>query len=176
MEIQRPSLHIDHMLRTTRIHHAQLSSMADFKANVMITLGSLIITFSLGYIDDPVLKWPVITLIIFCLGTVGSAAYAVMPKPHSRTSPDPSSTNFNPLFFGSFMGMTYQEYIDYMSEQLDDTNRVYELQLREVYFLGRFLGEIKYRYVRYSYLLFLTGLVASATVFVVSEIVFLTSS
>lgn len=38
MNIVKPGAHLDHMLRTTRLHHVQLSNMADVKANMMLTL------------------------------------------------------------------------------------------------------------------------------------------
>jgi hypothetical protein len=37
MEIRQPAVHLDHMIRQTRAHHVQLSSMADMKANMMLT-------------------------------------------------------------------------------------------------------------------------------------------
>jgi hypothetical protein len=44
MKIQQPGAHYDHMLRQTRIHHVQLSSMADIKANMLLTMSSLVVT------------------------------------------------------------------------------------------------------------------------------------
>ena len=38
MKINQPGAHLDHMMRQTRIHHVQLSSMADIKANMLLTL------------------------------------------------------------------------------------------------------------------------------------------
>jgi len=34
--IDKPGQHFDHMLRTARTHHIQLSSMADMKANMLL--------------------------------------------------------------------------------------------------------------------------------------------
>ncbi|MAT97422.1 MAG: hypothetical protein CL608_09795 [Anaerolineaceae bacterium] len=75
-----PGTHLDHLLRQTRMHHVQLSSMADVKANIMLTLAAVVTTFSIGYLDDQTLRWPVVVLILFCVATVLFAAYAVMPK------------------------------------------------------------------------------------------------
>ena len=38
MTIHQPGAHLDHMIRQTRIHHVQLSSMADIKANMLLTV------------------------------------------------------------------------------------------------------------------------------------------
>ncbi len=42
-----PSGHLDQLFRQTRTYHAQLSQMADVKASMMLTLASLISTFSI---------------------------------------------------------------------------------------------------------------------------------
>ena len=76
----KPSQQLDGLFRQTRLHHTQLSAMADVKASMMLTLSSLIITFSIGYLVDPILRWAVVVLIFFCILTILSAAYAVMPK------------------------------------------------------------------------------------------------
>ena len=74
----QPSRQIDQMLMQTRAHHVNLSSMADLKANIMLTLAALIVTFSIGYLDNPILRWPVTVMIFFCVITILAAAYAVM--------------------------------------------------------------------------------------------------
>ena len=50
MNVLQSGNHIDHLLRQTRMHHVQLSSMADVKANMMLTLASLVITFCIRYL------------------------------------------------------------------------------------------------------------------------------
>ncbi len=59
MELSGPGSHLDHFIRQTRVHHVQLSSMADVKANMMLTISALIITFSIGHLTNPRLRWPV---------------------------------------------------------------------------------------------------------------------
>ena len=98
-----PANHLDHLLRQTRMHHAQLSAMADVKANIMLTLAAVVTTFSIGYLSDPLLRWPVIVLILFCLCTIFFAAYAVMPKLDFDFRPNLEKLDCNILFFGSFM-------------------------------------------------------------------------
>jgi len=40
MEITQQSSHLDHMLNQTHLHHAQISAMADIKANILIHIRS----------------------------------------------------------------------------------------------------------------------------------------
>jgi len=65
--------------------------------------------------------------------------------------------------------MDYAAFRDAMEAVMSDPSRTYEMQVREVYTLGRFLAERKYRYLRLAYLAFISGLVLSAAVIVVER-------
>ncbi len=165
-----PGSHIDHLLRQTRMHHMQLSSMADVKANIMLTLAAVVTTFSIGYLDDPKLRWPVIVLILFCMATVFFAAYAVMPKLDFDYRPEIKNPDCNVLFFGNFMNLDYESYQEIMVEVMKSPENTYEAQIREVYELGAYLGHQKYRFVRLAYLSFLSGLVSGSMTLVIVEL------
>jgi len=169
MNITEAGTHIDHLLRQTRVHHVQLSSMADVKANMMLTLASLVITFSIRYLTDSLLRWPVFTLILFCLITIFAAAYAVMPKGEKHDRIDPKQPNGDILFFGNFIQLTYGEYVEAMERIMADPGQVYEAQVREIYELGVFLARKKYRYIRIAYATFILGLILSGIVFLIVE-------
>lgn len=170
MNISNPGGHFDQLIRQTRAHHTQLSSMADVKANMLLTMSSLVITFSLRYLEDPYLRWPIIVLTFFCLITIFNAAYAVMPKVNFKFRPDLEKLDCNILFFGSFMNLGYEEFEMAMERVLSDPAKAYETQVREIYELGVFLGRNKYLYIRRAYVSFLTGLVAGGLVLVLAEI------
>ena len=176
MHISQPGGHLDQLIRQTRNHHTQLSSMADVKANMLLTMSSLVITFSLRYLEDPYLRWPVIVLTVFCLITIFNAAYAVMPKVNFKFRPDLEKLDCNILFFGSFMNLDYDEYAMAMEQVLNDPSKAYEAQVREIYELGVFLGRNKYFYIRRAYVSFLTGLAAGGAVLLIVEVFNLFSS
>jgi hypothetical protein len=140
------------------------------KANIMLTLAAVVTTFSIGYLTDPLLRWPVIVLILFCVATVFFAAYAVMPKLDFDFQPNIDEPNCNVLFFGNFMNLDYEGFSEIMANVMQAPEKVYEAQIREVYELGVYLGHQKYRYVRLAYLTFLSGLLASGATFVLVEI------
>lgn len=165
-----PGTHLDHLVRQTRVHHMQLSSMADVKANIMLTLAAVVTTFSIGYLSDPILRWPVVVLILFCIATVLFAAYAVMPKLDFDFQPEPKNLNCNILFFGNFMNLDYEAFRGIMEEIMQSPENTYEAQIREVYELGVYLGYKKYRFVRLAYLTFIGGLVSSGLLLIVIEV------
>lgn len=168
MNVQVPGNHIDQLLRQTRMHHVQLSSMADLKANIVLTMSSVIITLSVPQAFKPEYRWPFLVLILFCLITVGLAAYSVMPKLRLWRRPlvpaDPKSREFDLLFFGDFTRLSYQEFADEMEAVMNDPSRTYEVQVREIYALGEYLAKKKYRFLRLAYLTFGAGLAASVMV------------
>ncbi len=165
MKVKSPGGHIDHMLRQTRNHHVQLSSMADLKANILLTLASVVTSLSFRFVTDPQLKYPAIILIAFSLLTIVLAIYTVMPKinyplKHGQKV-DVHSPNFNILFFGNFVHLDYDEFEKEMETILNDPSKNYQAQIREIYTLGKFLAVKKYRYVRWAYMAFITGLLLS---------------
>lgn len=171
MNIKQSGSHLDHLLRQTRMHHVQLSTMADAKANALMTMSAVITTFSASFVARPNFQIAVIVLMCFCLTTILLATLTVMPSVPLRIqrngTPPPITLHSNLLFFGTFASMQYEHFEAAMEELMNDPSRTYEAQVREIYQLGCFLAEKKYRYLRYAYLSFLTGLFAAGTVLIV---------
>jgi len=139
--------------------------MADLKANMLLTVASVVFTLAATRIQAPELRWAVVTLLPFCLLTVGLSAYATMPASYSGGDlPEPGQPGFNILFFGHFSRMPYAEFHDHMERVLNDPSEAYEAQVREVHTLGVFLATKKYKALRLAYICFFTGLVASGSV------------
>ncbi len=168
MQIQNPTSMVDHLLRQTRVHHVQLSAMADVKANMMLTVASVVLTYTVGYLADPAFQWGAFTLILFCMASVVAAIFATMPRVplpgKSGGHPDLNGTHFNLLFFGSFIHMSYEEFNESMEKLLNQPGEAVDAMVREIYTLGTFLAYKKYRYLRWAYMLFLTGLLTGGLV------------
>ena len=172
MEIKQPASHLDQMIRQTRAHHVSLSLMADRKANMMLTIASLLIPLSIGFLYDERSHLAAATLIGFCVLTILLAAYAAMPKLKSDNNSetfDLEDTSFNLLFFGSFVRMSYTEYKDAMQKMMNDPNMVYETQIREIYTMGQYLAQKKYRFIQFSYLSFITGVLTSSCIYIIGS-------
>jgi len=174
MKTDNTGPHLDHFFKQTREHHVQLSAMADFKANLMMTVSSLVITFGARYLEHPILRWPAIVMMLFCMFTVLFAILAVMPRTlgatQRRRKPDVNSPAFNLLFFGSFVNLSYEEYRDATEEVINNPGKVFEAMTKEIYGLGVFLAKTKYRYLRWSYLCFIAGMISSSTTLLALEI------
>lgn len=47
MPLHEPANYLDQLIRQTRQHHVALSTMADQKANMLLTMSSVVLTLSL---------------------------------------------------------------------------------------------------------------------------------
>lgn len=167
-KIEKHGSHADHLMRACQFHLVQLSTMADMKANMLLTMSSVVISLSLPQLFRTPHLWPLYVLIGFCLLTICLATYAVMPKlPPSGTAVDVNSPGFNPLFFGDFTRISQQQFETTMQEIMNDPSRTYGAQVRELYLLGTFLAKKKYRFLRLGYISFITGLFLSCLGFAI---------
>ena len=49
-----------------------------------------------------------------------------------------------------------------MQEAMNDPSRTYAIQLEEIYQIGLYLARAKYRWIRYAYISFISGVVTSS--------------
>jgi hypothetical protein len=154
----------DHLLRLVQQHHVQLSTMADTKANIIITVSSIVLTLVLGRVTDPNLRTGLIVLGAFTLLALLLAILAVLPKYRgSKRITGPLPDGFNVLFFGHFAGLDRERFLEEMAQKMLP-GQAYETVVRDVYSLGLYLAHHKYPYLRLSYLFFLAGFVLACVV------------
>ncbi len=153
----------DVILRTAQQHHVSLSAMADTKASIIITVSSIVLTLSMGKIDQPELRLSVVTLTIFTLLALLLAILAVLPKyrPLQLKSME-LPPHFNLLFFGHFAELPRERFLTEIAMTLRPDGSIYKTMAKDIYSLGYYLAHHKYRYLRFSYLSFITGFVAAS--------------
>lgn len=156
----------DNLMRTMQQHHVQLSMMADVKANILITVSSIVLTMVLGKMSDPNLRPAMLTLSGFVLAALLLAVISVLPKyrPLRLKADAALPANFNVMFFGHFAELPRERFLIEISEALKADGSVYETMARDVYALGYYLAHYKYRFLRLSYLFFLGGFVCACLV------------
>src|SRR5436190_22773574 len=77
---------VDNLLRTVQQHHVQLSLMADMKANILITISSIMLTIALARANDAQLRPALLTLAAACLISLVLAIIAILPTFARRRS------------------------------------------------------------------------------------------
>ncbi|HEY1170174.1 MAG TPA: Pycsar system effector family protein [Verrucomicrobiae bacterium] len=151
-----PTQNAIHLLRTAQQHHVSLSAMADQKANIMIGVSALIFSMLLGYTQKEGLTLPVLILFVSTFAAAITSIMAVMPAVKTT---DRVQSGVNPLFFGSFSEKSPEEYCAEMEKILKSDDSIYTAMAMDMYYLGGVLYRKKYKYLAYSYRIFLVGLV-----------------
>lgn len=167
---------IQTMFRTTSHNHFELSSLADGKGNIMISVNSIILSISLTLLLArlafyPQYIVPTVLLIAVCLGSIVFAILATRPYINKGkfTEDDIRNKKTNLLFFGNFHRMHLSEYQWAMNEMLKDRQYLYNSMIKDIYYLGVVLAK-KYRYLRISYTIFMWGIIIAVAAFAVAAL------
>jgi predicted metal-dependent HD superfamily phosphohydrolase len=175
----RPDRGIETMFRTTSHNHLELSSIADNKANIMISINAIIISILVSVLfrkfeEFPNLVAPTILLTVVCLFTTVFAILATRPNvTEGKFNKEDilSKKKTNLLFFGNFHSMSLEDYEWGIKEIMKDSDYLYSNMIRDIYFLGKVLGR-KYKLLRISYTIFMFGFVISILAFGISILFF----
>lgn len=162
---------VETMYRTAYRTHVNLSSIADNKANIMLSINAIIISISISTLvpsfeTNEKLQIPTIVLLMVCLGSIIFATLSTRPKitEGKVTREDIINRKSNLLFFGNFYNMELKDFDWGMMEMIKDSDFLYSTMTRDLYFLGIVLAK-KYRYLRFCYSIFMYGLIISVIVF-----------
>jgi hypothetical protein len=167
MHIKEPRQQLDHMFRQTRMNLVVYSQMADTKANILLSISSVLLSISLTKVADPRFTSSIIALVGFLLITIFLALMTVIPRVHGFFHKNLSvhDPKYSPLFFGDYVDIPYDEYAEDMEEIMNDSDRSYEVMVKEIYYAGVYLVKNKYQYIRAGYMFFFAGLIVSTLIF-----------
>ena len=178
----RPERGVETVFRVTSSNNQQLSAQADNKANIMITVNSIIVSVMLSVLlssiqGHPHLTIPTIILLTVNVSTIIFAVLATRPNiPTGVFDPhDVDTKKVNLLFFGNFYNMSLDDYTRGMLKLMEDSDFLYGSLIQDVYFQGLVLGK-KYQRLRQSYNIFMYGLVIAVIAFLIALIVFPTTT
>lgn len=169
------------MFRLTASNQMRLSAMADKKANILISINSIMISVSAALVSRQPLTMvlgdsfpekelfiPLVILFIFSLLSLIFAILACKPKLSSEkyTENDLKERRVNLLFFGNFHQINYPRYDQAVKEMMSDYDYLYSSLIKDQYFLGQSLFR-KYKLLRTAYNIFMYGFIIAALAFVV---------
>ena len=165
---------VETMYRTTYRTHVNLSSIADNKANIMLSINAIIISIVLSNLvsqfdDNHYLIVPTGLLLVTCLISVVFATLSTRPKVTEGvfTREDIQQKRSNLLFFGNYYNMDMDDFHWGMMEMIKDSDFLYSSMTRDLYYLGKVLAT-KYRYLSICYTVFMYGLITSVLAFAVA--------
>ncbi|QNF31687.1 HD domain-containing protein [Adhaeribacter swui] len=177
----QPKRGIETMFQSTYSNHMNLSSIADNKANMMISLNAIIMSVIITYLGaktsvigteftrNPILMIPVGILLLTTLGSVVSAIMSAQPEVTSfNIKPSKvQSKKVNLLFFGNFTKLPLEDFQAGMYEIMREKDALYTNMITDIYYLGDVLAK-KYRLLRISYTIFMIGLILTVIAFVIA--------
>ncbi len=163
---------VETMFRTTYRTHINLSSIADNKANIMLSINAIIISIVVSNLaskldTNPYLIIPTTLLLLVCLLSLVFAILSTRPKiTEGRFSKgDIQQKKANLLFFGNFYRMEVDDFHWGMMEMIKDSDFLYSSMTRDLYYLGVVLAK-KYKYLRVCYNVFMYGMIVALLSFV----------
>ena len=165
---------IQTMLRLASENHLKLSEMADHKANILISVNSIIISVILSVLlrklaDEPYLTIPSVIFLTVAVSTIVISILATRPKISGGTftHQDVTDKKTNLLFFGNFHRASFQDYNVAMRNMMVDADYLYGSLIKDIYHLGVVLGK-KYRLIRLAYNIFMIGIIVSVIAFAIA--------
>lgn len=165
---------VESMFRLTARNQINLSSIADNKSNILITVNTVIISIVLTvlisrFAESPQLIIPSFVFLAVSLITIIFAILSTRPQISSGifSKEDIKKKSVNLLFFGNFYNMKYDEYDWAIKEMMKDDDYLYATMIKDQYNLGIVLAR-KYKLLRKAYNFFMFGLVITIIVFVLS--------
>jgi hypothetical protein len=169
---------VEMMFRTSSTNNVRISIMADNKANIMITVNSIIISVVLGLIvknldSQRYLIIPSLILLTINVMTIIYSVLATRPNigPGVFTAEQVEEKSINMLYFGSFYNMRFDQYTSAMKKVMTDSDFLYGCFMKDLYWQGKVLGR-KYKLLRKAYTTFLFGIIASVLAFAIAGMFF----
>lgn len=165
---------IETMFRNIMRTHVEFSGMADNKANIMITVNTLLLTVIISVMlrkldNNPHLIMPTAIFTLTSLTTLIYAILVTRPKVTSGrfTPEDIYNKKANLMFFGNFYNMDLKEFSWGMKSMMDDKEYLYDTMIKDFYYLGQVLGE-KYNQLRRCYTIFMYGMIISILAYAIA--------
>jgi pycsar effector protein len=163
---------VETMFRTSYRVHMDLSGLADAKANIMISINGIIISIIIASISpkidtNPWLLVPTSVLLLACLLSIVFAVRSARPRVSNEavSLADVKAARANILFFGHFVSLSQQDYLDGMTDLLNRPDALYNQMMRDIYSLGKILQR-KFQLLRIAYTVFMIGLIFGITLFI----------
>ena len=167
---------VDNILRVNHGNQMRLGLMADAKANIMITVTSIVFSVTVANLDNEAIRWPLLGFAFGCFLALLFAILAIIPntdnpKVKGSQEIDRESPIFNPLFFGHFAHLDIHEYKEDYAKILMTDDSVYDSMAGDIFGQGKILALKKYKYLKWSYNSFLLGMSSAIIIFVIQNLI-----
>lgn len=172
---KKPGRGRETLFRSAYQNQSNLIQMADNKANIIISINTMIISSIIaitgygavaGKIDtyEATVMVPIVMIILSCLVSVIFAIQAARPKLIQAKAEGGEMQKSSLLFFGVISRHSQQDYLTKMKDLLDSDTDLYEHMTIDLHNQGKILKR-KYNLLAYAYQVFMFGFIFSVLVF-----------
>lgn len=159
------------IIRTTMRNNIDLTHIADNKANVLLSLNALMLTFLVPFVIpyiDTVKEYhfgiPLLMLVMTCFITIYISALVLKPGKFFQNQKDMKEGKVvSPFYFGNFYKMKKESFIAYLNDGIKDNEVIKNHLTEDLHALGVRLGR-KMELIRIAFNIFMIGLFSSITV------------
>ncbi len=162
--------------KTALRNHIDLSSIADNKANIMLSVNAVIITVGLPLLVDRAMTNSSLiapTVILAIVSTISMIFATLSTRPIQMSGltalDDIKKKKTNLFFFGNYYKMNIDSYEKAVEEVLADSEILDNSIIRDLFYLGKSLGK-KFEYLRWCYNFFMYGIVAAILSYFVTHL------
>ncbi len=161
------------LFKTALRNHINLTQIADNKANIMLSINALILTFALptllrkDFDKDWFFILPAGMIGVTCVISIIYAALSTQPGQFKGkfNLADIKAGKGSLFFFGNFYNSSLDDYFEGMKFTLTQDHNLDEAAVMDLYFLGKSLGR-KFNMLRKCYSFFLIGITLSSLLFI----------
>ena len=164
------------LFRVTYQHQGQLIQVADYKANLIISISTMIISAIIALIGfgfasgqgeefSYVLFTPFVIIMFACLIALIFAIQAARPKILFFKPKHPEDQRSSLLFFRTIAAHDQRAYLERMKELLKNEEEIFEHMTIDLYNQGVVLKR-KYDQLKYAYAVLMLGFIGSVASFI----------
>jgi len=164
---------VETMFRGAYRVQMDLTGLADHKANMMISINSIIMSIILGTVAPKLdaNPWLLLPTLVLLAGNLVSIIYSIQAaRPRIFRQPinlqNLRRGTGNLLFFGNFSSLSEDEFVQGMSEMMEEKELVYDTMIRNIYGLGVVLNR-KFALLQAAYSSFMVALILGVSSFMV---------
>jgi predicted metal-dependent HD superfamily phosphohydrolase len=168
---------VETLFRNTSRNQIHLIRLADYKANMIISINAIIISVILSFLiirldANKYLELPTIILVLTNIVTILIAISATRPRINinSETDEELKDAGNNLLFYGNFYKMPFDKFNRDIRKTIIDKEYLYDSLTKDIYHQGILLVK-KFRKINLSYTVFIIGLILSVIAFTISFLI-----
>ena len=177
-KVEKQGRGIETLYRSVYDYHINLTSIADNKANIMISINTIIISliitlFGTGFTFSSQdefgsirFVFPMAFLLLTSLTAVVFAILSARPSVTSKEKYELTKKESSILFFGNFAQLQLNEFVEHIKSLKNQNEELYDNMSVDIYHLGSVLVK-KYRFLTWSYNTFMGGMIFCALGFVI---------